>query len=61
MALVKETSDCRDVQDEAETLRQELSAIVLEIREYANGLKALGGNTEGQIADILFNIARGDR
>lgn len=54
---------CQEVQDEAETLRQELSSLVAEIREYAKGLKATyePDSQPDQIADGLLALVRGDR
>lgn len=48
------------MQAEAETLRQELSSLVTEIREYALALEECDNPELDNVAQALFAIVRGD-
>lgn len=58
--LVPMEQDCSSAIDEANTIRQELSALVVEVREFALQLKSRDQYFSDEIADILLNIVRGD-
>lgn len=58
-----EPNDCSEIQAENETLRQELSILVLEIRDFAEAIKS--GGYDGSLSpeeqgNILLGILSGD-